>query len=192
MRFRPFYLLLFALLSLASAPNKLIIPGRSLGNISLGASPETLQQFGHPATSDGAMQKAWATWYGQPTTAGAAPTQLDVYTNATGPDMRKTIQMVRATSSWFRTINGLHCGSTLASIRHAYEPLTLATSYAPAPKASLHYIYDNAKAGIAFEMDGKTAGSRCTAIIVHLPGKAVASAYLSMTQYLKEISKRPK
>ena len=138
------------------------------------------------------MQKAWATWYGKPTSSSLPPTQLDVYTAASGPDIRKTIQMVRTTSSWFRTINGLHCGSTLANIRHCYTPLTLATSYAVNPQASMHYIYDDAKAGIAFEMDGKTTGSRCMAIIVHLPGKSLASSYLSMTQYLKEIDKRPK
>jgi len=183
-------LLLFALFGLASAPNKLIIPGRSLGNITLGASSEMLTQLGKPSTSDAAMQKAWATWYGKPIATGQPPTQLDVYTAATGPDMRKTIQMVRATSSWFRTINGLHCGSTLANIRHIYSTLTLASSYAPTPKADLRYIYDDAKAGIAFEVDGKTAGSRCTAIVVHQPGKAAASTYLAMTQYLKLINQR--
>ncbi|OUJ72204.1 hypothetical protein [Hymenobacter crusticola] len=190
MRLRSFHLFLFAFLSLAATPNKLIVPGHSLGNIALGASPETLEQLGKPATSDAAMQKAWATWYGKPTASHLPPTQLDVYTAATGPDMRKTIQMVRATSSWFRTSTGLHNGSTLASIRHAYSSLSLTTSYAPTPKASPHYIYDNAKAGIAFEMDGKAATSHCVAIILHLPGKATASTYMAMTQYLQLINQR--
>ncbi|WP_324671295.1 hypothetical protein [Hymenobacter sp. GOD-10R] len=184
------FFLLLPFFNLAPAPNPLIAPGRSIGNITLGASPETLTQLGPAATSDAAMQKAWATWYGKSASPGSPPTQLDVYTAATGSDMRKTIQMVRATSPWFHTAGGLHTGSTLASLRQACGPFKLVTSYAPTPKASLHYIYDNAKTGIAFELDGQTSNSHCTAIIVHLPGKSEPSTYLAMTQYLKLVKQR--
>jgi len=191
MRLHPLrFLSLFALLGLAPAPSPLVAPGRSIGNVTLGASPETLEQLGPAATSDAAMQKAWATWYGKSTESGASPTQFDVYTAATGPDMHKSIQMIRATSSWFHTVGGLHPGSTLASLRQACGPFKLATSYAPTPKASLRYIYDNAKAGIAFELDGQTANSHCTAVIVHLPGQSGPSTYMAMTQYLKLINQR--
>jgi hypothetical protein len=184
------FLLLFPVINLASAPNPLIAPGRSIGNITLGASPETLTQLGPAATSDAAMQKAWATWYGKSAAPGSSPTQLDVYTAAAGPDMHKTIQMIRATSPWFHTAGGLHTGSTLASLQQACGPFKLVASYAPTPKASPHYIYDNAKTGIAFELDGQTTRSHCTAIIVHAPGKSEPSTYLAMTQYLKLAKQR--
>ncbi|MCA8829606.1 hypothetical protein [Hymenobacter pini] len=180
--------LVFGLLGLTvSAANPLIGPGKSLGNIKLGTSPETLTSLGPAATTDAAMQKAWATWYGG---TAAKRTQLDVYTAASGPDMRKSIQAVRATSPFFHTAGGIGSGSTLAEIRRACGPLVLAGSYRPKPGAAPHYFYDNARAGIAFETDGTAASSRCTAVLVHLPGKDVKSNYLSIVSYLQLVASR--
>ncbi|RSK45388.1 hypothetical protein [Hymenobacter rigui] len=180
--------LIFGLLGLTTAAaNPLIAPGRSLGNIQLGASPETLTSLGPAATSDAAMQKAWATWYGG---TAARRTQLDVYTAASGPDMRKTIQVVRATSPFFHTAGGVHSGSSLAAVRAACGPFALAGSYRPKPGVPARYLYDNARAGIAFETDGTTPVSHCTAVLVHLPGKSMKDNYLSVTSYLQLLAGR--
>lgn len=170
------------------AANPLVAPGRSLGNITLGAAPETLTTLGPPATTDAAMQKAWATWYGKATTG--ARTQLDVYTAVSGADMRKTIQMVRATSPFFHTVGGIRPGSTLAAVRKSCGPFTLAGTYSSGPAKATRYLYDNARAGIAFETDGTSATSHCTAVLVHLPGKAIKTSYASVLAYLQDLPKR--
>ena len=59
-------LLLAPLLALLLAPTpppaQLVVPGRSLGSLKLGADVATLATYGPPDYSDAAMQKAWATW----------------------------------------------------------------------------------------------------------------------------------
>ena len=183
--------LLTPLLAPAAGPanpaNPLIAPGRALGNITLGAAPGTLTTLGPPTTGDAAMQKAWATWYGG---SAARPTELDVYTAVRGSDMQKTIQVVRATSSFFHTVGGLHAGSTLAEVRRACGPFVLAVTYRPTPSAPPRYVYDNARAGIAFETDGMAPASRCTAVLVHLPGMGLPENYASLVPYLQLLGQR--
>jgi hypothetical protein len=178
-------LLAFLLTSQALAlppPAQLVVPGRSLGSLHLGADIATsLPHLGPADYSDAAMQKAWATWYGQ----GHPPAQLDVYTALVpGRDAHKTVQVVRATSTYFRLANGLRNGSTLTQIRAAYGRLPLATTYRL--PAGPRYLYDDVQRGIAFELDGPAAGSHCRALLIHLPGRAVADTYLSLPIYLKE------
>jgi len=68
------------LLAFAAAPNSLVIAGRSLGNLTLGANATSLAALGPATFTDAAMQKAWRTWRGSRPATGGAPTQLDVYT----------------------------------------------------------------------------------------------------------------
>lgn len=131
------------------------------------------------------MQKAWSTWRGSRPATGRAPTQLDVYTAPAGTDVdHHTVQVVRATSPWFHLANGLRPGARLSAIRQAYGPLPLATTYRVA--GHLHYLYDDVKRGVAFETDGTASGSRCQAVLVHLPGQAIAKAALPLAAYLQE------
>jgi hypothetical protein len=184
------YALLLSLLGLCSfaappTPAQLVVPGRGLGNLRLGADAATLAPLGPAAYSDAAMQKAWATWFG----AGHPPAQLDVYTTMIpGQDTHKSIQVIRATSSYFRLANGLRNGATLRQIQECYGQLPLATSYQL--KAGPRYLYDDVRRGIAFELDGKTSTSHCRALLVHLPGQAVAKTYLALPIYLKEVPAR--
>jgi hypothetical protein len=182
-------LLLAPLLALLLAPTpppaQLVVPGRSLGNLKLGADVATLAPYGPADYSDAAMQKAWATWYG----TGHPAAQLDVYsTMIPGQDTHKSVQVVRATSTYFRLANGLRNGSTLHQIQECYGQLPLATSYQL--KAGPRYLYDDVKRGIAFELDGKTSTSLCRALVVHLPGQPVNKIYLAMPIYLKEVPVR--
>jgi hypothetical protein len=184
------YTLLLSLLGLCSfatppTPAQLVVPGRSLGNLKLGADVATLASYGPADYGDAAMQKAWATWYG----TGRPAAQLDIYsTMIPGQDTHKSVQVVRATSTYFRLANGLRNGSTLRQIQECYGKLPLAASYQL--KAGPRYLYDDVPRGIAFELDGKTSLSHCRALVVHLPGQAVAKTYLSMPVYLKEVPVR--
>lgn len=180
---------LLGLLPLTTAlppPAQLVVPGRSLGRLRLGADVATaLPPLGPAAYGDAAMMKAWVTWYGQ----GHPPAQLDVYTALVpGQDSHKTVQVVRATSPYFRLANGLRNGSTLTQIRAAYGQLPLAATYQV--PAGTRYLYDDVRRGIAFELDGPVAGSHCRALLIHWPGRAVANTYLSLPVYLKELPPR--
>jgi hypothetical protein len=184
------YTLLLPLLGLCSfaaapTPAQLVVPRKSLGNLRLGADAATLATLGPAAYSDAAMQKGWATWFG----TGHPPAQLDVYTTMVpGQDTHKSVQVVRATSTYFRLANGLRNGATLRQIQASYGKLPLATSYQL--KAGTRYLYDDVPRGIAFELDGETSTSHCRALVVHLPGQAAANSYLPMPIYLKEVPAR--
>jgi hypothetical protein len=176
---------LFLGMAPAPTPAQLVVPGRSIGSLRLGTDPAvSLPPLGPPATTDGAMLKAWATWYGQPAS------QLDVYTAPPPGDdgSHKSVQVVRATSPFFRLANGLRNGSTLTQIKAVYGRLPLATTYRLA--VGTRYLYDDVARGIAFETDGTAAGSHCRALIVHLPGRAVAQTNLPLASYLKELPMR--
>lgn len=175
--------LLGLLLSIApTPPAQLVVPGRSLGSLKLGADVATMASYGPADYGDAAMQKAWATWFG----TGHPPTQLDVYsTLIPGQDTHKSVQVVRATSPYFRLANGLRNGSTLHQIQACYGRLPLASSYQL--KTSLRYLYDDVQRGIAFELDGQASTSHCRALVVHLPGQPAAKTHLAMPLYLKEV-----
>ena len=186
----PYSLLLTLLLgffspTIPTPPAQLVVPGRSLGGLKLGADVATMASYGPAAYGDNAMQKGWATWFG----TGHPPAQLDVYsTLVPGQDTHKSVQVVRATSPYFRLANGLRNGSTLHQVQECYGQLPLASTYQL--KAGPRYLYDDVKRGIAFELDGKTSTSHCQALIVHLPGQPVAKLYLAMQAYLPEVPVR--
>lgn len=166
-------------------PAQLVVPGRRLGNLKLGADVATLAPYGPAAYGDNAMQKGWNTWFG----AGHPPAQLDVYSALVpGPDTHKVVQVVRATSTHFYLANGLRNGSTLHQLRECYGQLPLAATYQL--KAGPRYLYDDVRRGIAFELDGKTSTSQCRALIVHKPGQPAAQIYLAMQAYLPEVPVR--
>ncbi|RZK52032.1 MAG: hypothetical protein EOO59_14200 [Hymenobacter sp.] len=177
-----------ALIALSAAPNAAVVPGRSLGNVTLGADASSLAALGPPSTSDAAMQKAWVTWYGARPAGGGPRTQLDVYTAPANNDVdHHTVQVVRATSPWFHVANGLRVGTSLRAIRAAYGALPLVATYrlATGPR----YLYDDARRGIAFELDGQASGSRCRALLVHAPGQAGKPVFSMMATYLGQLPK---
>jgi hypothetical protein len=184
--FTPLLKLFLGAVSLPT-PAQLVVPGRSIGSLRLGTDPAvSLPPLGPPSVTDGAMLKAWATWYGK----GQSLAQLDVYTAPPPGDdgSHKSVQVVRATSTYFRLANGLRNGSTLTQIRASYGRLPVATTYRLA--AGTRYLYDDVRRGIAFELDGTAASSHCRALIVHLPSRAVAQTNLPLASYLKELPMR--
>lgn len=167
-------------------PAQLVVPGRSLGSLRLGADALTaLAPLGPTGYDDAVMMKAWSTWYGQ----GHPAAQLDVYTTLVpGQDAHKLVQLIRATSTYFRLANGLRNGSTLRQIQACYGRLPLTMTYTL--PAGTRYLYDDVARGIAFELNGPQATSRCQALVVHRPGQAVKQTHLSMPIYLKEVPVR--
>lgn len=83
--------------------------------------------------------------------------------------------------------SGLNTGSRLRKIRAAYGPLPLATTCSV--PGGVCYLCDAGAWGIAFETNGKTLDSKCTAIIVHLPKLAAKKFCVSMAQYLHSRTK---
>ena len=185
----PLSLLATALFGAAPTPRQLVVPGRSLGQLQLGLAPGAAHlPTTPPNSSDAAMGRAWTTWYG-PRPAHGAPTELDVYTAPPPGDdgSHRAVQVVRATSPYFQLANGLHAGSNLRRIRAAYGALPLATTYSV--PGGVRCLYDAGGKGIAFETNGKAPDSKCTALIVHLPGLAAKKFYVSMGQYLHNRTK---
>ena len=169
----------------APTPAQLVVPGRRLGNLKLGADVATLAPYGPAAYGDNAMQKGWNTWFG----AGHPPAQLDVYSALVpGQDAHKSVQVVRATSTYFRLANGLRNGSTLRQVQACYGRLPLTATYQL--KVGKRYLYDDVRRGIAFELDGTASTSRCRALVVHKPGQAAAHIYLAMQAYLPGVPTR--
>lgn len=184
-------LLLATLFALAPPPDTdwLVVPGRSLGHIQLGAAAASLAALGKAGYGDAAMQKAWTTWYGSPSGLGASRSQLDVYTAPWHNDVdHHAVQVVRATSPWFHLAGGLRAGSALGAVRASYGALPLAATYRVA--GSSRYLYDDVAHGIAFETDGTADTACCQALIVHVPGQAVARAALPLSAYLPEVPAR--
>ena len=176
---------LFSLAATSPTPAQLVVPGRSLGSLKLKADVATMAAYGPADYSDAAMMKSWATWFGQ----GHPAAQLDVYsTMLPGQDTHKSVQAVRATSTYFRLATGLGNGSTLRQIQAGYGRVPLAMTYTL--KAGTRYLYDDVQRGIAFELDGQRGSSICRALVVHLPGQAVKQLYLGLPAYLKEVPVR--
>lgn len=189
MRFLPGFLIgTLALAAASTAPNATVVPGRSLGNITLGADAASLAALGPASTSDAAMQKAWATWYGARPAPTSPRTQLDVYTAPANNNVdHHTVQVVRATSPWFHVANGLRVGTSLRAIRAAYGALPLVATYRLT--TGTRYLYDDARHGIAFELDGQAGSSRCRALLVHAPGQAGKPLFTMMAAYLGQLPK---
>lgn len=161
------------------ASNKLIVEGRSVGNVEIGMDDSKLEVFGKPDMSDAAMGKAWLTWYGKKPDEHNNKTQLNVYTTYKDTSMRsKTVQQIRTTSSFFETANGLHVYSAFNEIQEKFPKLKKAATYTDEGRDIV--LYDAQPQGIAFEIAMTNDQQICTGIIVHKPGVKVTQVYLSL------------
>lgn len=154
--------------------NTLIIPGKSIGAISLNESIDTAKKLlGKPDYIDAAMGSVLLTWYaGHDTTANY--TSIFAHHNFGGKDEAIAhIKKILVTSSVFTTGDGVSTGATLKDISSRYH-LQLNSHYIKYGKTIS--IYSDIKKGIAFEIE---AGNKCTAIIVFKPNDT-PSAYINM------------
>ena len=148
--------------------SNLIIPGQSIGQTELGRYGQVcLAKLGEPDARDDAMGKYSSIWLSRK--GGGKRDTLFIFYVANDrhniePLDGVSILLVRITSPWFRTFDGLSTGCTLEQILRSF-PGTV-------PTGESQTMYDEAQRGIAFEFAGRaTAGSACVAIMVHPTGK---------------------
>lgn len=148
--------------------DSLIMPGAAIGQIKLNQdAADLINTLGKPDKADAAMGASLMTWYAGHDTTGYL-ISIYAHRNMGAADERVNhIKQVRITSPAFQTARQLRTGSLLDSIKKYY---TLS-----GPKQN--GVYDDVKAGIAFEITGK----KCTAIVVHAPGDSSA-AYIDMRE----------
>lgn len=157
-------------------PDSLITPGIGVGNIHLNDdAAAAVKRLGQPDKSDAAMGASLMVWYkGHDTTAS----QLGIYAHHHfgAPDEAiSRIKQIRVTSPSFKTKNLVGTGMALSNIQKYFSLQKKRTMMGAAGQTE---IYDDAKSGIAFEID---ASWRCNAIIVHAPGDSSA-AYINMQE----------
>lgn len=161
---------------------KLIIPGKTVGHISLGDDAATLEtKLGKADFSDAAMGKAWITWYGKGKEEGPKRTELNIYTTYKDSTMsQKTVQQIRATSSFFMTADSVQVTSSLDKIRSAFLGLRKVGSYREEKSMATIIVYDDIAKGIAFEINEAAKQPVCTGIIIHKPGVNVLDTYIML------------
>lgn len=166
------------------AANKVIVPGKSIGNIEIKMDDSRLEAFGKPDMSDAAMGKAWLTWYGKKPDEHNNKTQLNVYTAYKDTSMRaKTVQQIRTTSSFFETAGGLRVYASLSDIKQQYPKLKKVAVYMDDGRKI--DVYDAQQQGIAFEIVDANQQQICTGIIIHKSGVKVTQVYISLHPDMK-------
>jgi hypothetical protein len=158
-------------------PGKLIVPGESVGNISIGTNAADLEKIlGKPDASDAAMGKAWLTWNGERDEHNNATT-LNIYTTYQDSTMQqKTVQQIRTTSSLFSTNDGIRVYSSLETIRKEFPEIEKLAHYTDEGRDIV--IYDEIQKGIAFEIAAAGQQQICTGIIIHKKGEVVTNVYI--------------
>jgi hypothetical protein len=153
----------------------LIVPGKSIGNISLGQNAGNLEAvLGKPDLSDAAMGKAWLTWFSKVSDT-VTGNELNIYTEYKDDEMReKVVRQIRVTSNEFQTNDNLRTGMSLDDISKIYPEIKLVGKY----DTNTNYpvsVYDVRDHGVAFE----TENNICTGIIVHTKGENVSDTYIT-------------
>jgi len=152
--------------------NLLINPGGGIGKIRLKESTDSaLNILGKPDKSDAAMGASMMTWYSGHDTSGYVVTIYAHHQMGSKDEMTARIKQIRVTSPDFQTADQLHTGSALKEISRHYKLKPHAI-----PGQDSGRLYDDAEAGIAFEIDDN---QRCDAIIIHEPKDSLAT-YLNI------------
>src|ERR1700733_14367470 len=158
----------------AQSGSNLIVPGQSIGQTPLGRfGADDLAKLPKPDADDSGMGKYRSVWLSK-NQAGRKDT-LYIFSIANDPrDVQPrngvTIQLIRVTSPWYHTANGISTGKTLSQILRRF-PGARSTDQS-------QNLYDDAQQGIAIEFAGRaTTKSPCIAIMVHPVGEVnLASA----------------
>lgn len=158
-----------------------IVPGQSIGNISLLQNAETLETIlGKPDLSDAAMGKAWLTWFSKVSDT-VTGNELNIYTTYKDQEMsEKVVRQVRITSDEFKTPDGMATGKSLSEIQQFYPNLELVGVYDHETSTPIS-VYDDSGSGIAFEFENNI----CSGIIIHEKGEKVTDQYLSFHPDMK-------
>lgn len=152
--------------------NKLIIPGKSIGLTKIGQdAAQTAALLGKPDDGDAAMGKSISTWYSNNNRAYKTQVFSAIQFGTEG-DVPK-VKSIRINNPFFETATGLKTGSNLKEILVHFPAVLLTGSYKSFNSAVR--VYDDTKAGIAFEIDDKDI---CVGICVHVTDEKTFVQYL--------------
>lgn len=172
-----------------SQANDSIFPGKSIGNAAIGEKMEdVVKLLGQPDDGDAAMGKAISIWRSKAKAGDSTVHTFTIYsiTNFDGKDETPRVKIIRATSPFFKTAEGVGSGSTLAFIKAQYPAAKKpVASYTDTIQHTKLMIYEASKEGIAFEINETTG--KCAGVIVHVPGDNGYSTYLPMFPGLKKL-----
>ncbi|HEX8562018.1 MAG TPA: hypothetical protein VF676_03460 [Flavobacterium sp.] len=156
-----------------------IVPGKSVGDLQLGADASGLEALGAPDFSDSAMGKAWLTWI-----QVEPDSVVNVFTTYENHEMiRKVIRQVRVTSSLYTLSSGISVGSDLALIQSAFPELKLVGIVAASPQSQAVNVYSDTNLGIAFEIRNR----QCVGILIFKPEPRYLEFYGYLNPQMKPL-----
>ncbi len=153
----------------------LIVPGRSVGEISLGDDMQLEGKLlGKPDAGDAAMGKAWGIWQEKDSTAGKG--ELAIYSAYRDTSMRvKEVKQIRITNEQFKTQDGFSTGRTISDTKLMFPAMEQIASYINAEKDTV-LIYDAKQDGIGFEFLKRKG----IALTVHPMNQPINNIYLTL------------
>jgi hypothetical protein len=156
----------------AIVPDKMIVPGKSIGEIYINENADSLiKKLGKPDSSDTAMGASFMMWYDK---HGKKLHQISIYAHRNMGDKDEAISNIKeicVTAPRFKTADYAGAGSALKDVIKLYK---LKKHIASGDKKL--WLYDNYETGIGFEVDST---GKCLAVYVHAPGDSSAT-YLNI------------
>lgn len=128
----------------------LIVPGKSMGKISLGMSQEkALEILGKPDATNAGAGTVVYTWKGK---TKPYKSEVNVVTGYAGTDMKKrVVKLIRTTSMYFHTKEGASAEKDLAEVKKLFRGLSFVKTYQSANHQVKTDLYASKSKGIVFE-----------------------------------------
>ena len=156
------------------SPARLIVPGKRVGMININGNADSLTVIlGKPNTSDAAMGAQMMAWVVEHDKKSYRTTVYSLRNMGGADEAVSHIKEIRITSPWYKTADYAGAGSELKDIKKLYK---LKSRFANNTKKL--WLYDDANAGIAFEVDST---QRCVAVMVHAKEDSTVT-YIDMRQ----------
>jgi len=161
----------------------LIVPGRSVGKISLAEDMADVgAKLGKPDAGDAAMGKAWGIWYNRGANGGVK-NEFAIYSSYRDTSMRvKEVKQIRITSPDFKTRDGVRVGASQSDTKIKFPSLERISAYLNEQKDTVS-VYDTKQDGIGFEfLKGKSI-----ALTVHPMNQPLNATYLTLHPEWKRV-----
>jgi hypothetical protein len=173
--------------SIESGPGKiiderfLIVPGRSVGEISLGEDMVVVsKRLGKPDAGDAAMGKAWGIWYN---IGSKDKDELAIYSAYRDTSMRvKEVKQIRITSIVYKTQDGFTTQRTMNDTELRFPGMEQVATYLNENQDTV-LVYDAQSDGIGFEF----LKGRGISITIHTKNVAVNHTYLTLHTGWKQV-----